>query len=57
MWNLGEKTGFFLEIPFTLYLLGHGVDSSESDLVYPQPTLPSTTGWIYSGTLGIQRRF
>lgn len=57
MWALGDKTGFFLEIPFTLYLLGHGVAVEDNDLAFPQPTLPTTTGWLYSGTLGIERRF
>lgn len=57
MWSLGDKTGLFLEVPFTLHLLGHTAEAETNELVYPQPTVPSTTGWIYTGTLGIQRRF
>ncbi|MCP4806885.1 MAG: hypothetical protein GY913_21165 [Proteobacteria bacterium] len=57
MWSLSEKTGLFIEIPFTLYLLGHGTESQQSTLVYPQPSEPSTGGYLYSGTVGIQRRF
>ena len=57
MWRLGENTGLFMEIPFTLYLLGHGIESQQSTLVYPQPSTPTTSGYLYSGTLGLQRRF
>ena len=58
MWHLSEKTSLFVEIPWTLYLLGHQVQASEDSSVYPGPSsISSTTNWIYSGTLGLQRRF
>jgi hypothetical protein len=58
MWHLTERTSLFVEIPWTLYLLGHQLQASEDSSVYPGPsTVSSTANWVYSGTLGIQRRF